>query len=265
MCAIFGLMSDFRLSQIAPFLEKDARSLRRWCELGHVPGAYRSRGGHWRVSGASVSSILESISPPAFARARKESSYPPEVFAKRSYFRSRGITPRQAWTSVYDKLGPMGTDILQKKARGWVPADLLDLGDSWSSNMEWSTLSSKTERRIAFKKASRDVLGDIERSREGSRHLLQSFMAALSKRQSVTEKDYDIIRKSLEKDVPRFSARLIYEKLGISRRTFYRWFPDWKKRLKGVLGEMVAADMSSKRNGHVQWNESGEILFKRRK
>jgi hypothetical protein len=30
-------------------LQKDVRTLRNWCEEGFVPGAYRTKGGHWRV------------------------------------------------------------------------------------------------------------------------------------------------------------------------------------------------------------------------
>ena len=37
------------LHWLADELEKSSRQVRRYCELGFVPGAYRTKGGHWRV------------------------------------------------------------------------------------------------------------------------------------------------------------------------------------------------------------------------
>jgi AcrR family transcriptional regulator len=34
---------------IARKLNKHPRTIRRWCELGLIPGAYRTKGGHWRI------------------------------------------------------------------------------------------------------------------------------------------------------------------------------------------------------------------------
>lgn len=42
-------MSDFRLSEVAGWLGKDERTLRRWCIAGMVPSAFLTAGGHWRV------------------------------------------------------------------------------------------------------------------------------------------------------------------------------------------------------------------------
>ena len=37
------------MPQIASIIGKNARTIRRWCQLGFVKGARRSRGGHWSV------------------------------------------------------------------------------------------------------------------------------------------------------------------------------------------------------------------------
>jgi AraC-like DNA-binding protein len=47
-----SLMSDFSLPELAKRLEKSPRTIRRWCDRGLVPGAYRTPGGHWRIADA---------------------------------------------------------------------------------------------------------------------------------------------------------------------------------------------------------------------
>lgn len=41
-------MSDFPLL-LANELKVTGRTVTRWCEIGKIPGAYRTRGGHWRL------------------------------------------------------------------------------------------------------------------------------------------------------------------------------------------------------------------------
>jgi hypothetical protein len=47
-------MSDFFLPEVAELARKDARTLRRWCIAGVVPGAWKSPGGHWRIKAESL-------------------------------------------------------------------------------------------------------------------------------------------------------------------------------------------------------------------
>jgi predicted DNA-binding protein (UPF0251 family) len=48
------------LCAIAEIIKKDQRTVRRWCEKDFVPGAYRTRGGHWRIRrGVLPSSYVE--------------------------------------------------------------------------------------------------------------------------------------------------------------------------------------------------------------
>src|SRR6476659_525336 len=37
------------LRSIALTFGKDLRTIRRWCARGYIPGAYRTKGGHWRI------------------------------------------------------------------------------------------------------------------------------------------------------------------------------------------------------------------------
>jgi hypothetical protein len=55
-------MSVFKLSQIAGWLGKEEKTLRRWCIAGRVRGAFQTKGGHWRIrtphSGALAASKI---------------------------------------------------------------------------------------------------------------------------------------------------------------------------------------------------------------
>jgi len=59
------------LQWLAQLLGKDARTVRRYCELGLVPGAWRTTGGHWRVRRGTktVKQVRRAIE--AFARRSK--------------------------------------------------------------------------------------------------------------------------------------------------------------------------------------------------
>lgn len=42
-------MSVFKLSELAGWLHRDERTIRRWCIAGRIKGAFQTKGGHWRV------------------------------------------------------------------------------------------------------------------------------------------------------------------------------------------------------------------------
>lgn len=42
-------MSEYRLVEVARWLCKDERTIRRWCIAGRVGGAFQTSGGHWRI------------------------------------------------------------------------------------------------------------------------------------------------------------------------------------------------------------------------
>lgn len=82
-------MSVFTLSKAAPLFFKDARTLRRWCEKGLVPGAYRTKGGHWRIRAKSPQSIKPRVN--GFARMGKGRGEPFNELARlarRPYFKA---------------------------------------------------------------------------------------------------------------------------------------------------------------------------------
>ena len=42
-------MSEYRLVEVALWLGKNERTIRRWCIAGRVGGAFQTLGGHWRI------------------------------------------------------------------------------------------------------------------------------------------------------------------------------------------------------------------------
>jgi hypothetical protein len=56
---------DYRLPLIADFFGKDARTLRRWCEAGHVRGAFKTPGGHWRIRADGILDAFQRVRVPS--------------------------------------------------------------------------------------------------------------------------------------------------------------------------------------------------------
>jgi hypothetical protein len=48
-CQKLIFMSVFKLSELAGWLHKDERTIRRWCISGRIKGAFQTKGGHWRI------------------------------------------------------------------------------------------------------------------------------------------------------------------------------------------------------------------------
>jgi hypothetical protein len=48
-CQQLGIMSVFNLSDLAGWIHKDERTIRRWCISGRIKGAFQTKGGHWRI------------------------------------------------------------------------------------------------------------------------------------------------------------------------------------------------------------------------
>lgn len=214
-------MSDFRLSKVAPFIEKDARTLRRWCEAGLVPGAYRSEGGHWRISGESLQDVIRVIleKKPKFSRQRLENAYPSGLGISRL-----GMTPRQAWQHYHAKLGP--GEVIQRAGR---KVHITMDGESFR-------VDTSTDRRRWLVRAAGLALDHIEKTKEigewiGSEKV-KMFPQTLP------------IGYYKAKSAPRFTVRLLAQACGVSVRTFYRHFPNWRKMLRSVWGEVVKSEIS---------------------
>lgn len=195
------LMSDFSLGKIAPFLEKDSRTLRRWCEGGIVPAAiaFRSGGGHWRIRGESVQSVVQAIQKriPKTARRRKENAYP--VGAKG--FRDAGMTPRRAWLDCGEIEALMARHKRVAKLSG---------GSAYPIDTK--------PQKIAFLRAF------FESAAESWHDGAEEYFAMYAARTGA----YSDLPSGLRYWTPKRIAALV----GWSRRSLYRHFPDWRARLR---------------------------------
>ena len=101
-------MSDFRLPEIALVTGKKERTIRRWCALGFVPGAYQTRGKHWRVRTHDlVATVREARRRVAgFARRPKGFADSAADVARRTRAMVRAALPRQprAWSPTTPRL-----------------------------------------------------------------------------------------------------------------------------------------------------------------
>ncbi len=232
----------FRLGQIAPYLEKDARTLRRWCEMDLVPGARRTRGGHWRIRGTDRASVLSAIrSRVSFgrgdalakdpgrkhrARLRRENAYPPTMGARLVPRTGEPLTPRQAWARL------SSAEIAALSSRG---ASLTVSKES--GRVRWRNVRHKSDRAralidaVAWLREQRDDLSNPW-SREHDKLFQQSQLQSLIANVGA-EKAAMVLQDNEQWEntgkAPRITVGLLAEILGISERTFYRWFPGWRR------------------------------------
>ena len=80
----FEHVMSVSLLEVAKSLGKNPRTIRRWCERRFVPGAYRTKGGHWRIRKMTlktVTIIQNRVS--SFARRRSpQPEYLREIYNK---------------------------------------------------------------------------------------------------------------------------------------------------------------------------------------
>jgi len=216
-------MSDFRLTKIAPLIEKDSRTLRRWCDAGLVPGAYRSAGGHWRISGKSLQDVICRIlaEKPKFSRRRSENAYPSGLGFKT--YRDQGMTPRQAWKAQHSKLGAQ--EMVQRAGR---KVHIVD-GEAFR-------VDTPSDRRRWLVRAARLALDHIEKTKELEAVMIQERIESLPKDLPIGYFTND------SGPPPQFTVPLLAQACGVSVRTFYRWFPNWRKTIRSVWGELKPGD-----------------------
>jgi hypothetical protein len=221
-------MSDFRLTQIAPYLEKDARTLRRWCEQGTVPGAYRRPGtrAHWRIRGERVQLVVAAISAavvaaPIKTRRRRETAYPPHDFFSRGQCWQ---TPAQAWDRLSDDERAALTRPGRVRWRWWPERGVFNLSDQLSRArllMEViGEIRARAENKTADKQRSMLARLDLDWV---ARNTGAGHYDAVAELSAVKNTDRRMGPSSLSGD------------MDISRSTFYRWFPYWRMAVYGTL------------------------------
>ena len=216
-------MSDFLLTEIAPFVEKDARTLRRWCEQGHVPGAYRRRGarGHWRIRGKSVQHVVGRItaSKPENARRRVETAYP-----VRGFFSDPTETPKEAWAKLSRAESVEHVRALQNSIRRRRGLFMDGCYYDFRSEKDRERLlkAEISAYRAADYAHRHEYLASMERA--ALERLMASGSAKRAKRKLAVSDRFG--KQSLGASL---TVAGMAVQMGISRRTFYRWFPQWRR------------------------------------
>lgn len=215
-------MSDFRLHDVAPFLEKDAKTLRLWCKAGVVPpvahgepvGAFQTPGGHWRISGKSREEVVDFIRAriPKTSRRRRENAYP--------LAGDRSKTPREAWQTAL----PGAWRFAERTPKIHATP--------WGCISKRAPLSEKHRFLEAVAagvlEQSQKLREDLQR--EDSEILLRSLLKTLGGHIEHISPE-SLIPPNFE---PLTASRLASE-CGVSRRTFYRWFPRWRVAVKKLV------------------------------
>lgn len=218
-------MSDFYLTEIAPYLEKDARTLRRWCELDLVPGAYRRPGkrGHWRIRGKSVQHVVERITAnkPKNTRRRLETAYPVRPFLSQP-----SETPKEAWAKLSREESAEHRRALCNSIRR--RRGLFMDGCYYDFRLQADRARLLRAEISAYRAADyahrHEYLARMERA--ALEQLMQKGSAARAKRKLAASDRWGKQAFGVSLTVSALAVQM-----GISRRTFYRWFPQWRREM----------------------------------
>jgi hypothetical protein len=254
-------MSDFRPSQIAPYLEKSAKQLVRWCEQEKVPGAVRTAGGHWRISGESLQSVVEAVrsAAPTNTRRRKENAYPDR-------YGFRGIPGAGTWLRFEGYLHKSRRTKPAEPAADTVPSTTPEsLADWWlkyppkepTPREVWQRFFSRNPTAAMFqqdcrrsgakgryrmvtwnsgKTATYNLRTKSERARF-LRDAVEGFRAGVFLEDKEREHCSFPAGQTFKKSI---SATAVARSAGIPLRTFYRWFPGWRREV--FEGVQIASD-----------------------
>ena len=236
-------MSEFRPSQIAPFLEKDAKTLRRWCEAGVVPhieaglevGCFLTGGGQWRLRGPNLQHVVAFIREriPKTARRRKENAYP--------LAGDRTKTPREAWARALP--GAWRWDGANSKRVHATPWGLIGKRSSPSEKHRFLEAIAKGHLEQA-QNLREDLQG------EESKIFWEFLLKTLGQHIKHISTE-SVIPPNFE---PLTASRLAYQ-CGVSRRTFYRWFPGWRRAVQKLVAAKLRKKLFDEEGGIVAGDE----------
>jgi hypothetical protein len=254
-------MSVFELSDIAHFLEKNDRTLRRWCQEERVPGAFCTGGGkrgigHWRIRGESLQAVVESVrrAAPKNARRRKESAYPgaivtvarsglgmwlrmdsyvhrPTIPRDTAYWWGKRPTPREVWRRFFER-NPAAA-IFQQGVRKNPKTHRMRMVHWYTGKLETYDLRLKTQRER--------FLADA----------VEGFKACKAEAEKSSEKAAKRFKQSI-------SATAVARTAGIPLRTFLRWFPGWRRKVNEGVKTLPSMQRGN-RKPIVPRNFSGSV------
>ncbi len=104
-------MSDFPLPEIAKICGKDARTIRRWCALGLVSGAFTTSGGHWRIKAKSVQAAARLAMRGTAGHAKNRRAYRFSPQQEKDAYR-RALHIKRAAVRIDTAMNGLSSDIL---------------------------------------------------------------------------------------------------------------------------------------------------------
>jgi hypothetical protein len=134
-------MSDL-LRSIALMLGKDLRTIRRWCARGYIPGAYRTKGGHWRIRARYPMILVRKIRAITRGKTRRRQQWKNSPFGKIGLGRLPHLvppTPREykEWMEKRDAIADAFVLEMAWRGENWRAEDPIDCSPTWH---EWYEL-----------------------------------------------------------------------------------------------------------------------------
>lgn len=223
------------MAQMASVVRKNARTIRRWCQLGFVKGARCSSGGHWKVRVVLGQKDLQLISKRAQAigdgKEKWASEFAHRVLEKAfdaarppsNFERKKGSRPWSEWTMRYmtRKNGPIETiyPLTGEKIT------ILPLKKAWErvAAFEWAesvgaghTLAPMVEKikRLGYMPVPQECL-------EYKMNDDLQYALGLAGHKTLFMGFYGAARNTLQA-TGKCSVAAVCRKLGVSRATAYR-------------------------------------------
>ena len=145
-------MSEYRISEVARWLCKDERTIRRWCIVGRVGGAIQTAGGHWRIC----------------------ASHPRKVKIKKDGFQTRNrgwvkrVADSMARVTAYHSKGRGRAYMLAVETIADQSDSLRNLGFDANLHERLSAFIDKPPSKKAFDEAARAAMYILAKKRNDS-------------------------------------------------------------------------------------------------
>lgn len=206
---------------------------------GEPVGCYRSPGGHWRISGRTREEVVEFLRGqiPKTSRQRKENAYP--------LAGDRTKTPREAWANA-------------------LPGAWRWAGETSKRvhSTPWACIGRRSSPAEKYRFLEEVVRGVLDQS-QSLQEWLHGDASTRERVQSLTEmfpgrniENGDLPLDFFEVTLPEpLFARNLARHCGLRIRTFYRWFPGWRRAVQKLVGAKLRKRFFDDMGGIVAGDE----------
>lgn len=148
-------MSDFPLL-LASLIGVSRRTVTRWCATGKVPGAYRTRGGHWRLRKPRRETCWGKYDDKIVEFIVRYTSVPGQSLSARQ---AKQMSKIMQWLDG-NKFVPAAASILRRLVRRTADNNLLTVDWEFAEEMEKLSTSKEFNDALEFSSVAKEISED---------------------------------------------------------------------------------------------------------